>query len=183
MLAPFLDHANLLYVLLASLALGAFVYAWLTNRPRIAVYGLAAVGLMLLLWSLGQLVVTDRQQILLNLDAMRDATVEGKPDVLFQHLAADFHFGKLDRDELYRRVSKAIGSHKTRVHLSNQQADVHGNVGEATFNFRADGADGSILFAASAKGTFVRDAGQWKLRSLEIHRLGTTERQPIPGID
>src|SRR4051794_32070716 len=104
MLSVLLDQANILYFLLGTAALALVVYGWLRGRARYWLYAGVCVALIGVLWLLGQLVITDRKQIVLNLDAMAKATVDQLPDALFRHVSRDFRFGNLSREETYARV-------------------------------------------------------------------------------
>jgi hypothetical protein len=183
MLAWLADQANVFYFVLGTAILALLAAGWLTRRPKYWGYAAGAVGLCFLVWLLTKLIVTDRQQILLNLDAMARATERQKADDLFEHISKDFRFGTMNRDDLFNRVKAAMQIHKVSdIQLRSQQVVVKGDAGEVLFNFRAEAAAGGV-FAASAKAIFAREAGQWKLVELQVFRLGTTDRQHIPGVD
>lgn len=183
MLAWIADQANVLYFVLGVAVLLLLAIGWRTRRAKYWGYAAGAAGLLLLVYLLTKLVVTDRQQIALNLDAMRQATIDAKPDALFAHISKDFRYGHKTRDELYQRVANAIKANKVKgIQIRSQQVTVNGDAGEVLFNFTAE-PDGGSPFTASAKTKFVREGGQWKLIELVFFRLGTTERQFVPGID
>ncbi len=174
------DHANLFLFALAAIALVLAVAGWLTRRAKFWGYAAGAVGFILLLWLLTKFVVTDRQQITLNLDAMATATKQQNADALFQHISKDFRFGASNRDELYKRIVGSLQANKvSNIFLWDKRVTVKGDTAEALFNFRADGELGT--FAASGKGIFVREAGSWKLREFQVLRIGTNDPQPLPG--
>src|SRR5687767_454217 len=112
MLTALLDQANVLYFLLGTVALGFFVYGWLTARVRYWAYGAAALGLIGVVWLLTQLVVTDRRQIERNIQAMARAAVEQKPDDMLKHVSREFRFGGagrgLGRDELAALIRQQV---------------------------------------------------------------------------
>lgn len=178
-----IDQTNVLTFLLATAALGCVVYGWLTTRAKYWFWAAGFVAAIALLWLLGQFVVTDRRQIILNLDRMAQASVQQKPDVLFRYLARDFKFGSLGRDELHQRISRQVQVHKVHgVHLWDQRVKVEGTQGEVVFNFRADAEDDK-KFIASAKAKFVKEDGTWKMKSVEVYSIGSTQRLHVPGVD
>jgi hypothetical protein len=183
MLTWFADQANVFYFLFGAAALALLAAGWQTRRTKFWAYAAGAVGLMLLVWLLTSLVITDRQQILLNLDAMRQATVQKKPDELFQHISKDFRFGTMSRDDLYKRVGNIVAANKiTNIHLTSQHVTVKGDVADAEFTFRVD-AEGTFLAPAAAKTKFVREGGRWKLSEMQLFKPGTTDRLHVPGLD
>ena len=164
------DRANVVLFLLAALAI-IFLYAWWTTRRAKFWRGAAAVfGVMLLVWLLTKFVVTDRQQIVRNLDAMATAVEKHDADGLFKHVSKDFRFGASNREELHKRIAASIRAHKvSAISLSSKSVTVKGDSAEAMFSFRAEGDLG--VFPASAKATFVREGGAWKLRTANLpHR-------------
>ena len=182
MLAWIADQANVFYFVFGVAVLLLLALGWRTRRAKYWSYAAGAASLLLLVFILTKFVVTDRQQIALNLEAMRRATIDANPDALFAHISKDFRFGTRTRDELYNRVAAAIKTNKIKqISFSRQQVTVNGNSGEAFFNFHADADVGR--YPASANARFVREAGQWKLIELHILQIGTTNRQFVPGID
>jgi hypothetical protein len=182
MLFWLLDNANFFCFLLATIALALCVYGWLTTRTRYVAYGLIPVGLIVLLWLLGKVVITDRQQIIYNLDAMAAATIANDRESLFRYVANDFSFGTLKRDELHQRISKSVQGFRVKeIKLTDQRVELSGDKAQIEFDFNAV-ADGGNL-PASAKATFVREAGAWKMQRLEVYRFRSHERLHIPGID
>ena len=64
------DNANLWYVLFGMAALGTGAAWWLRRETKYLVGVTIAVGVILLLWLLTRLVVTDRQQLELNISQL-----------------------------------------------------------------------------------------------------------------
>lgn len=183
MLSWLLDRANIVYFLLGVTALVFLAMAWSSRRAKFWGYAAAAIGLIVAFWLLTRFVVTDRGQVIANLDAMAKAVGEQKTDALFQHVSKDFRHGNQSREEIAKRVAAVVAASKiNHVHLWDKNVTVTGETADAIFNFRADGKDGGT-YAASAKAKFIREAGAWKLTEIQILKLGTTERQFIPGVD
>src|ERR1700736_2124348 len=80
MLFWIVDNVWMIVFVLAIVALG-FGYAWwLTRRARWLIGSGVSVGLIVLLFVLSLLIVTDQKQIRANIDAMRNAINAGKAD-------------------------------------------------------------------------------------------------------
>jgi hypothetical protein len=182
MLGWLVDNTHLLTFLLGVIAIGACAYAWSTGRPRHALVGLAAIALIAILWALRLFVVSDSQQILANLEAMRRGVETENYDEVTKRLSKDFRFGPITAADLQQRIKGNTKSRKFDVVITGAEAQVNGNSGDAYFNFRVD-FDGSPVMLKSAKGEFVREDGAWKLKGLEIYRIGTREPERIPGIN
>ncbi len=61
-----IDHANVCYFLFGLAFLGFGAAWWQRRRPALAAGAIVSLGLILLLALLGQFVVTDKQQLELN---------------------------------------------------------------------------------------------------------------------
>src|SRR5579862_4104939 len=91
-MAWLVDNATTLSILIGIVALGFGAAWWLHRRRQYAIGAAAALVMLVLLWLLTRFVVTDRQQLDLNIHAMADAVVAGKTDTLLTLLASDFEF-------------------------------------------------------------------------------------------
>jgi len=183
MLSWLVDHSNIIYFLLGALALILLAAGWTTRRLKFWGYAAAAIGCIALFWLMTKFVVSDRQQIILDLDAMASAVVERKSDALIQHFTKDFHYRDLGREEACKRIVAAARTYKIRnVLIWDKNVTVRGDAAEAIFNFRADAEDGG-KYPASIKATFVRENGSWKIGAVHVLKLGSTERQFVPGVD
>src|SRR5690348_9254350 len=100
-MSAILDQADVLYFLLGGAALGFLALGWMKGRPRYWLVSAGCIALIGLLFLLSNLFVTDRQQIIRNLDAMKNATIAQKPDELFKYISRDFRFGTQTREETY----------------------------------------------------------------------------------
>lgn len=177
------DHANLLYFLLVAALLILVAMAWSSRETRYWSLAAAAAGMIVLLWLMTRLIITDRQQIDVNLEAMANAVVNKNPDAVLKHVSMDFKYGRLSREDLFKLVDASVRSHGVEsVKLWDKQIAVNGDAADVRFNFRAD-AKGGQQYPASAQAKFARETGQWKLREVQVLKLGTTERQFIPGVD
>lgn len=177
------DHANVLYFLLGAATLALLAAGWTTRRPVYWAYAGVGVALIGLLWLLSIFVVTDRRQIANAIDAMCRGTEAQNPEAIFKHVSKSFRAKDRDREETFQRISAAVKIHHvTSIAISAREVKIEGDTAEVFFNFRADTQD-TTAGAASAKAVFVREEGAWKLRDLELYRLGTTERLFVPGWD
>jgi len=183
MLHGIVDRANVVCFLLAVAALVLLAAGWTTRRMKFWAYAAAVVGILFGFWLLTTFIVTDRRQIALDLDALAKAAVENDADAVLRHFSKDFRQASLTREDLAKRVAAAARTYKIHnVTLWDKTITTNGPVAEAIFNFRADADDGG-KYAASAKVKFIQEDGAWKLRDFQILKLGTTERQFVPGVD
>jgi hypothetical protein len=176
------DNANTWYVLLGIVAIGFGAAFWLHRRPKYLLGVAAAVGLIALVWLLTRLVVTDRKQLELNVNAMADAVVEGKADVLLKHWAKDFEFQNQKGEKLAEAVVLGAKRYKVREivissfnveELTDQTARVYFLVtvhhpGEETF------------YPLACRGSFIKENRQWKLRDVQFFNPVVNQKQPIP---
>jgi hypothetical protein len=177
------DNANLFYFLLTAALLILLAMAWSSRETRHWTFAGIAAGMIVLLWLLTRVIVTDRQAIGLNLETMATSVVNKNPDAVLKHVSKDFKYGRLSREDLFKLVDASVRSHNVGyVKLWDKQIIVNGDTADVRFNFRAD-AKGGQQYPASAQAKFVRENGQWKLREVQVFKLGTTERQYIPGVD
>src|SRR5690349_122568 len=85
-----IDHANVVYILLGIVALGFVTAWWLNKRVKFLAYALLPLALIGLFWLFTRMVVTDQQQIQLNVEAMAEAVVNQDADRLFRHVSTKF---------------------------------------------------------------------------------------------
>ena len=163
------DHVSIIYVLLALALIAAGVLFWQTKRGRelLAMGIIIAIGF--LIWFLCGLVVTDRQQIRLNMDALAAATRDGLAEKITPLLAKDFKFGGLPREQIgdyvvARAKSAGIKSYLiSSFEVEKFSRDKNQGRAETTFLLRLDHRDGSLPLRCW--GIFVLEEGQWRLQS------------------
>jgi hypothetical protein len=178
------DQANLFYFILGVVALLSLAAGWSTRRAKFWTYAASAVGLMVLVWLLTKVVISDRQQIVLNLGALSEAVIQKKADAFVRLTSKNFRYGPASRDEFFKLVSNRAAAHEVNhVHMWGQQVTLKGDTAEVYFHFRVDSVTGRGIATASANAKFVRDEGQWKLSEIRVFTLGTTERHFVPGFD
>lgn len=183
MLSWVIDHVNVLYFLLVTIAFLLAAVGWTSRQTKYFLYAAGVFGAMMLLFVLSRVVITDQKQISLNIDAMANAAANQNIDRLFDHVSKDFRHGPHNRDEISKRIAAAVKMHKVRsAYAWDKQVKVDGDQATAIFNFRVD-AEGGTAFIASAKAKFLREGKDWKLNEIQILKLGTNDRQFVPGLD
>jgi uncharacterized membrane protein (Fun14 family) len=177
------DNANIVYLLLGSIALGFIVAGWLTRRVKFFALALIPLTLIGLFWLLTRVVVTDQQQIHNSVDAMAMAVVNQDADTLFKHVSKDFQHHGRNRQEMHDGVARAIKMHKVKeAFISNFQAtDVSRTKGtaKASFRVRVDDQAGETVFFARCEAAFVLEADQWKLNGIEFFNAVANQDQPM----
>ncbi len=182
MLGWFVDHATAWYLLLGIITL-ILVAAWYLHRRLVYLAGAAvAVGLILMVWLLTRLVITDRVQLLRNIQTMADAVRAGKPDEAFRHFSADFHFQHLKREEFCRRAAKVIRSQRVSdLHLWDfdiEELDRAKGTARVAFRARAT-LEGDRPNLALCRLHFRLEGGQWRLLNLQLFNPVTDTDRPI----
>ncbi len=177
------DYAATVYFFLGILAL-ALAALWWTNRKRYYLGALAVVaGLAAIVFLLGWLIVTDRQQIRANILAMRQGVVEGKPDQVFRHFARNFRHQTMDRQAFIDRAGQAIRRHQVQdVILWNCDFEVppdRERNAEVAFNVRAIGAWGEAWYLCRA--VFVFEDQQLRMSGLQFFNPIANTNQPNPN--
>jgi len=183
MLAWLVDHAHVVYFLLGVVVAGLLVSFWLRRRVRTLFFALCGAGVIALFWLLTLVVPTDRKQIEANLWAMAQAVMRKKPDDLRRHLAQDFEFQGMKRDELAQAAAAAAERYTVESvnlwefdwkQVGERNAEVH-------FRCLAKGKDGGT-FLAICRAAFAKEGEEWKLRSIRFHRpvANTDEEIPVP---
>lgn len=177
MLAWFVDNANIVYIILGLIVLGLAVSWWLNRRVRTLFLIAGIVGLGALFWLLTLWIPTDRKQIQANLWAMGRAVLDRKPEDLAKHLAKDFRFQNLSRDEIAKGVTAAAAQFNVDS-INLWEFDVKSvtdDKAEIWFRCVANSAGGGS-FLAIGKAHFVKDGDQWLLQDVAFY-------QPIANTD
>ncbi len=171
---------------LLGLTLVVLAYLWWANRQRGLLVAAAVVtGLMALLWLLGQVIVTDRQQIVNAVNEMAAAVSARRPDDVIKYLAEDFEYAgsgrtitKDDVRQALKRAAEHYGVHEVTV--SQFQFDkVAPAEGRAAVQFQFSVFDGSgdALALMRAKADFVRVNGKWLMRTIRFYKAFTNSDQ------
>ena len=182
MLAWLVDNTGLLTFILAAIAVGCFAYGWSTGRGRHMAAGLVPIALIAILWLLGRFVVSDRVLILRNLEAMAVGVEKEKYDDVLKHVSKDFRFGPITAADLTQRIKGSTRGWKIQINLSGKEVTMKGDTADVYFNFNVD-VNKDPAMVKSARAHFVREDGDWKMKGLDIFRIGTETPEPIPGIN
>jgi hypothetical protein len=182
------DNAGLFYFLLGLAAL-ALAAAWWLNRQRKYLVGFAGViGALVLIWLLGRLIVTDRQQLQRNVEEMAQAIGDNRPDNLVKHLARDFLYQNLTRETAESHIGDLIRRFAlTSVRIASFEVNqLSRSEGKATVGFRAwvfsSLAEAGQPFWCTAD--FVLEEGQWRMKAIRVYQgfVNTDQeiRVPVP---
>jgi hypothetical protein len=176
-----IDSANTWYLLLGIVGLGFGTAWWMNRRAKYLLGVAAAAALIALLWLLTRLVVTERQQLELNVRAMAEAVVEGKADVLLNYFAGDFEFQGRKRKDLADGVVRGAKQFQvTEIVISAFDVEELKDL-RATVFFRATvrhrGEDRPYLVACRA--SFVKENERWRVREVRFYNPLVNQNQPI----
>ncbi|MCI0639434.1 MAG: hypothetical protein L0Y72_01990 [Gemmataceae bacterium] len=175
------DNANFLFLFLGIVALCFGVAFWLNKRVKYLGGVGAAVVAIALLWLLTRIVVTDRKQLELNLNAMAEAVVAGKRSELLEHFAKDFEFRGYDRASAARFAVDIAARHKVgQVRIWSLEVDeVSREQKFATvgFNMTVFDNQGAVLHVDQAQCRFVFENDKWKLQQAKFNKEGQIPRK------
>src|SRR5262249_27863719 len=143
------------------------------RRKRAFLIGLGVVaGLVFLAWLISFLIVTDSEQIRMNLEAMERGVNNHDTEAIFKHVASDFHLGGLDKAGLRQLADEVLHNGELeRIRMWDyDRAEIapSGASGTITFMVKPKGPRNPQDMFYRCKATFVREAdGKWRLKGFE----------------
>jgi hypothetical protein len=178
------DNFQILSILLGISALAFGAAWWLHRRRQFAIGAAAAVVILVLLWLLTRFIVTDRQQLALNVYAMADAVVAGKSHALVQLLTGDFEFQGHKAPELAAAVVKAAKQYQVNdIHISGIDVeDLTATAAKVFFRATAHARGDDRPYMVACRATFVKEGTAWKLKQAKFFNpVGNQEiNLPVP---
>ncbi|MBI3821250.1 MAG: hypothetical protein HY289_01055 [Planctomycetes bacterium] len=181
-----LDNTMTFSILFGIIA-AALVYAWYSTRRNVYLYGAgSAIALIVLLWALTRLIVTDARQLEDNVHAMAEAVMAGKTDDLFKHVSKDFRYHETTRDELNARARKQIEGRKVAdIRITKFKVEeVSREKKFARTSFLASGSGEGFQFLYRVETDFILEGDAWKLKTMRFYNPLVNQDQEIrlPGI-
>jgi hypothetical protein len=182
MLAPLIDHAVLIYFVLACLALG-LAAAWWSTRKRGFLIGIGiAAGFAALVVLLTLFVPTDRKRITQVLQDMVDGVRHQDLDRTFRHIADDFTAqffnARLDKKGLRARAEAAVRAGGVNdIDLWDfDWEEMEASRAVVFFNARPYGAWATGLEFCGCRAEFrLGPDGNWRMTKLALFKPGSTE--------
>src|SRR5262249_37952192 len=157
------------------------------RRKRAFLIGLGVVaGLIFLAWLISFLIVTDSEQIQMNLEAMERGVNNRDTEAIFRHVASDFHLGGLDKVGL-RQLADEVLHNGELEHIKMwgyDRAEIAPSGASAiiTFMVKPKGPRNPDMFYR-CKTTFVREAdGKWRLKGFELSDPVNNQPVAIPRV-
>ena len=183
-MAWFVDNAPTLYILIGIVALGFGAAWWLHRRRHYAIGAAVAVVMLALLWLLTRFIVTDRQQLDLNIHAMADAVVSGKTDTLLKLWATDFEFQGHKAPELAVAVVKVAKQYQVNdIHISGIDVEnITATSAKVFFRATAHARGDDRPYMVACRAAFVKEGTAWKLKQAKFFNpVGNQEiNLPVP---
>jgi hypothetical protein len=176
------DNAIPLYILFGFIAAGLLLI-WYNNRqPKYLCYAAGALAGVGLVWLLSMFFISDRQQLALNIRAMRDAVLERDAHKLFKHVSKDFQYKIMDRDAMYVAVKAHIAQLKVEdIGITGVQFDeVSREKRFAKISFQTTPHPDRRQFRTEAD--FVLEGEQWKLKTIRIYGPAGGDEIEVPGL-
>jgi ketosteroid isomerase-like protein len=175
------------YVILGVVGLALLVGYW-NRRKRAFLIGLGVVaGLVFLAWLISFLIVTDSEQIRLNLEAMERGVNNHDTEAIFKHVAKDFHIAALDKEGLKQLADRVLHNNDLKIiqMWEYDRAAIAPSGASATITFmvkpKGDRNPQEMMFRCNA--TFVREAdGKWRLKGFELRDPVNNESLVIPEV-
>lgn len=144
---------------------------WKTRRPEIAIAAVIVLAFIGLYWLLDVLVVTDRERIVDNIQAMSKAVGDKNIQGIFTHVADDFDTHGLNKQRLRQLAELNLKSGEvTRIAPSDVQplqVSRAKKTGQIEFLVKVEGNFGTRLMRC--KATFgLEGDGAWRLKTFQL---------------
>jgi hypothetical protein len=171
----FLESPAALGICLGLMLFGLLVHWRRTLKPRPLLVGMA-VALVLMI--VQKVVVTQREEAGLILDAIQADLLASRSDAIERSLHDPFTAGRMDRDEFLRLVREKLRTVRiitlSRSELVVTTRDAAGSFDvEAAFVSRVNvGEFGQYPIPTRWMLRFVRDGERWRIRQIEPISLG-----------
>lgn len=179
----FVDNAHILYVLLGIIGIAFLAAWWLHRRNKLLLGAVIAAGLILLLWLVTRMVVTDRQQLETSVHAMADAALHGKADVLVKLFADDFEFQGRKRKDLADGIVRGAKAYKVSdVVISGFDVeDLQERSAKVFFRATIHHGVDDRPYLVACRASYIKDGGQWRLRNVEFFNpVAANDRIQVP---
>ena len=169
------------------IALGLAIAYW-TRRKRVYFIGFGVVvALGCLAEMIAILIVTDNEQIQVNLQAMARGVSARDTEAIFKHVANDFHIAGTDKAGLKALAERVLhdGELTEVVMWDFDRADISASGSSATISFmvkpKGNRNPQDTFFRCNA--AFVREAdGKWRLKGFELHEPVNNQPLIIPDV-
>lgn len=175
------DNAATLFIVIGMVAL-AFAAAWWVNRKRAYAIGAAlALGAFALIWLLTQVITTDRQQLAINVHAMADAVVSGKPETLLKLWTADFEFQGRQAPELAQAAVKAAKQyHVSEIKITGFDVEeINATTARVYFHATAFARGDDRPYMVGCRGSFIKQGKSWQLKQVRFFNPVVDEKMEI----
>lgn len=177
------DHATLLYVLLGLAAIGLAAGWWHTRKPPLLIALYVTLGLIVLLWLLTLVIVSDRMRLRRAIEEMADAIGKKEPANIVKHLANDFQFGTVTRNNAGPRLARAIALYQLQDiytwDFDFEKLDRERRSARVAFRARVTHAGRLDMFLCRAE--FVLEGEQWLLQSFNVYNPFVDTDRPLPN--
>ncbi len=174
MLFWFVDNASWFMIVPGFIAVGLLIVWWNRHKKEELIGAGVCVALIFITWLVTIFVVTDREQILNNLQEMADAVGENQPKRILQHLSKDFHFQfkNISKEKSEKQLRSLIEGYQIQevflfevdikfLSRSKKKAIV-------LFRFRVTSDRLEAPYFNQAQGIFVLEGERWRLKTLDI---------------
>ncbi|MBM4067471.1 MAG: hypothetical protein FJ271_00795 [Planctomycetes bacterium] len=175
------DNATVVYLVLGLTALVLAAVFWSNRRVKFLAAAGVLLGLVGLFFLLTRLIVTDREQLYLHVQAMARGVEEGDPEKVFRHFSKQFRHDNSDGATARARIAAAIRARRvSAIGISSFDAEQLSRAdrkARVTFlvSFDADGH--RHMFRARLE--FALEGDDWRLTRVQLFNPVVNHDQPI----
>jgi hypothetical protein len=176
------DNASFVYLLLGITALALGAAWWVSRRGKYLLAAGGMVAFLVLFWLLTRLVVTDRKQIVYNIQAMARGVLDGKAEEVFRYVADEFRFEGMKRPEFTDRVARII--QQRRIHdlylwdFGIESLARPERKARVAFRARVSGdREGFGMYLV--RMDMVLEGETWKMKGFQVYNPVVDTNQPI----
>jgi hypothetical protein len=183
------EDPSVVCILLTTVAVVLAASWWRTRKRHLAIGAAVAAGLIGLVVLLDQWIVTDYEQLVLNLNAMAEAAGRRDLDAIFEHISNDFRHGGMNKTVFRQKADDAVRRHGVEqiILWDFRPVKVSSKSRTATVEFLAKARAGwskGEYYLCRAEFVLEEPGRQWRMKGFELFNPYSDSNQaiPIPGI-
>lgn len=181
------DDPSVVYLILGLAAVGFAAAWWMTKLGKYLIGLGVVVGLAVLVWLLGFLIVTDAKQIRRAIEDMAAGVEAHNLDQIFSHVSDSFRRGSSTKADFRKVVEAFISSGRAQAVTvwDFQPVEISRENGRAVMDFMVKGrgeglAEGTFF---RCRAVFVLDPdGKWRVQTFDLFQphIDPASHQTVP---
>lgn len=167
------DDPTLVYLILATLALGLGAAFWRTRKQKLLLAAGGAVALLGIVALIDALIDTPREKVERSFSRMTASAKRADIPGVFQGMSPSFRFGNMNKDAFQKSCTDAA-KHWQVTEVVLWEADIRdikesAGTAEVEFRAKARGSFGGGYDYYFVRSVWVRDAdGEWRMQSFRL---------------